>query len=229
MPSRRRTWAACTDSRREHWTTGRARHADVHAFPTMGVARRRNAETRLTPRAVQRSSDRVIGLFDHARDGRARGRDGVPRPAARPAPRRRQPSRSCRAPPAPPARADRRCPRAPAAAWRSAPGDAAPEPGHGQGLMGARRSAGHGRGLMAALGGASAGAPSAGCAEPSRRAQRGRRDGGHERSGGGDGCERRAHVCSKASVPFSCQRRLPRRARPHRRLDGCLRGSSSGW
>ncbi len=75
MPPRRRTWAACTDSRRVRWTTGRALVANVRAFPTMGLARRRNAETRLTTQRPQRSSGRVIGLFDGADDRRPRAVD----------------------------------------------------------------------------------------------------------------------------------------------------------
>ena len=71
VPPRLRPWAACTDSQRVRWTAGRARVAAVRAFPTMGVARRRNAETRLTTHGLQRSSDRVIGLFDGARNRRA--------------------------------------------------------------------------------------------------------------------------------------------------------------
>lgn len=73
----RRTWAACTDSRRLRWTTGRARAAGVRAFPTMGLARRRNAETRLTAQRLQRSSGRVIGLFDGAHGRRAGALDGA--------------------------------------------------------------------------------------------------------------------------------------------------------
>jgi hypothetical protein len=76
VPPCRGPWAACTDSRREHWTTGRARVAYTRAFPTMGLARRRDAETRLTTQGPQRSSGRVIGLFDGARDRRARRLDG---------------------------------------------------------------------------------------------------------------------------------------------------------
>ena len=76
MPPCRGPWAACTDSRRERWTTGRARVACIRAFPTMGLARRRDAETRLTTQGTQRSSGGVIGLFGGARDRRARRLDG---------------------------------------------------------------------------------------------------------------------------------------------------------
>ena len=43
----------------------------------MGLARRRDAETRLTTQGLQRSSGRVIGLFDGACDRRARALDGA--------------------------------------------------------------------------------------------------------------------------------------------------------
>ena len=241
MPPGRRPWAACTDSRRERWTGGRARDAGVRAFPTMGVARRRDAETRLTTHAVQRSSGRVIGLFDGARDGRARASTGPAAGAATGAtarPRSRSVAR----------RLGRRRERAVVGARRrgalprracarergagAAGRDRARPPARARGATGARHD-GAGVGSRGAVAGAEAAGKDA---PPARRgaganAQAADRDGGEQRSGGGEpaSAARRVSFQGIRAVLLSASGYPAATAASRRRLDGCLRGSSAGW